>query len=101
MLGSSGRRLSCHRSLSELVPILATKRVLLTVNPWVGADNRLFWQLELCDGGLDLLIRERLLLDLQDFVIVSIAMNIGAKSSVGFDFAGGEVDHSFVEAILS
>lgn len=75
--------------------------MLLTVNPWVGADNCLLWQLELRNCGLDLLIRERLLLDLQDFVIVSIAMDVGAESNVGFDFAGGEVDNSFVEAILS
>ena len=72
----------------------------LAINPWIGADDSALWKLELCNLGLHSFIFQCILLDHQNFCIVSVSMLIGAETNVGLNGLSGEIDNRFMEFVL-
>lgn len=54
----------------------------LTIDPRVNDDCAAFWELQLCNGGLHILVLQRLALDGDDFLAVQGAVNIRAESNI-------------------
>ena len=73
---------------------------LLTIDPGVTANNSILWKTELCNVGLDLLVLKCLLLDLQNLIVVGVAVDVLAQYDVVLDLAGREIDNGLMEALL-
>lgn len=78
-----------------------TRKMKLTIDPWISTNNCALWQLQLFNRLLDLLVLEGVLLDLQDLVVVAIAVHIGAEADIALNAPRAEVHNSLVESVLS
>lgn len=74
---------------------------MLTINPWVGADNSSLWKLQLDNRLHHRWVQQSRLLNLQKFVIVTVGVEIWSEADVALDFANGKIDNCFMETILS
>lgn len=72
----------------------------LTVNPRVTNDDGALWKLELGDFFLNARVRQSSLLNGNNFLAITVGVNIDAKSDVTFDLTSGHIDHGLVEAVL-
>lgn len=82
--------------MSDLLP----KRRGLTIDPRVTDDNRPLWKLQLGDFGLHSLIFQSNLLDLDDFISISIAVDIRSQTNVAFHFPLAQTDHCLMKFVL-
>lgn len=74
--------------------------VLLTINPGVRDHHGALWQFQLCDLGLDTLVRQHCLLDRDDLLAITWCMDERAQADVAFDLVGRQVDNSLVQFVL-
>lgn len=72
-----------------------------TVDPRIRAHGGARGELQFGNGRLDALVLERVLLDHQDLVVIPVAVHVGAQPDIALDLARREVDHGFMETILS
>jgi hypothetical protein len=73
---------------------------VLTINPRISADDGAFGKLQFLQGLFDTLVLKGVLLDLQDFIVVTVAVHVGAEADIAVDLAGCEIDNSLMEAFL-
>ena len=71
-----------------------------TIYPWVGTNDGAFWQIELGNLCFDTLIFERIFLDKQNFFIITVAVDVRAKTDIILNFTSREVYDSFMEPVL-
>lgn len=71
-----------------------------TIDPWVSTDNSTLRKLELGDCFLNTFVFKSTLLNHHNLFIVSITMDVGAKSNVVLDLASGQIDYGLMKAIL-
>lgn len=71
-----------------------------TVDPWVSTDDSTLRKLKLGYCFLNTFIFKSTLLNHHNLFVVSITMDVRAKSNIALDLASGQIDYGLVKAIL-